>query len=111
MPEMRKDPKLYRELSVPFESAAAAEAAWEAFEAELYELRKKHRIRDLAYVAQIPVAFEGEDEGNCIIVGHYGDGMQKAPLFAYAAGCSQAEFEQMPARSRKQGEQSVKERK
>lgn len=107
----RRDPKLYRELSVPFENVTAADAAWVAFEQELHELRKKHRIRDLVYVAQFPVAFEDGEEHDCTIVGHYGDGMKKANLFAYAAGQSQAEFEQTVPRSRKRGEQSIKERK
>lgn len=107
----RKDPKLYRELSVPFESEAAATTAWEAFEAELYELRKKHRIRDLAYVAAFPVAFDDGEEAECTVVGHYGDGLKKANMFAYAAGASQAEFEQMPKLSRAQGEKTTKERR
>jgi len=111
MPEFRKDPKLYRELSIPFESAAIAEAAWEKFESELYELRKKHRIRDFAYVASFPVSFEDGEESDCSIVGHYGDGMKKASLFSYAAGASQAELEQVPNLSRAQGEKSVKGRR
>ena len=65
-----KNPKLYRELSEPFPSSEAAEAAYNAFLEELYELRKKHKIANVNFVLGISyVGAEGE-EGEVFMPGH-----------------------------------------
>ena len=96
------DPKLYRKLSEPFESQEAANSALQAFQEELYELRVKHRIRDLAFVAQIVIA-KDEDEFEAMVSNHYGDSLKEVILFGYAYGRATARHEQLPAESRNHG--------
>lgn len=45
-----RSPETYAKLSEPFESNEEINQAWFAFQKELYELRKKHRVRDLTLV-------------------------------------------------------------
>ena len=49
------NPELYAELSKPHENAEAGGAALKAFFADVYELRKKHRIPDVLIAAAVIV--------------------------------------------------------
>lgn len=109
-----KDPGLYRKLSEPFESDEAANAALLAFQDELYELRVKHRIKDLAWVAEINIArpVDGDDDSECefpaIVSNHYGDSMRSASLFAYAHGEAVVRHERAVAEFRAVGDRMAR---
>ena len=86
------DPANYRRLSEPFASPDDAEKALDQFLDELMELRNKHRIRDMAYVLSVPVAYPA-GEADCIITGHFGSSAQRLPLMAYGHAEAVAEHE------------------
>jgi len=89
-----QNPKLYRELSVPFESAEAANAALTAFYEEVRELRKKHKITDLHLICQVSANFkddDGEDEGQLMAVCHFGSELMIEGMTGYAFGKAHAD--------------------
>lgn len=90
---MGANPKLYRELQQPFTSQDEAQKASSAFQDELAELRKKHRMRDLLVVAMFSYGFgDGEvGESESIICSSFGDPVQAETMAAYALGTIQSE--------------------
>jgi hypothetical protein len=82
----RIDPETYRKMSEPFENPEAANAALSAFQGELYELRLKHRIKDLAFVCEINISHGENGERPAIVSNGYGDSMRLPVLLAYALG-------------------------
>ncbi len=102
------DPKLYRQLAEPFESEDAANEAMHAFQTELYELRVKHRIRDLTFVAQFAVDLPERNEVDCTIVNHYGDQSKKVTGLAFAYGKAFEEHGRYPLQARLRGEEQAK---
>ena len=90
----RSDPALYREMSVPHESADTANAAVQAFAEDVAAARKKHRIRDVLVVAQLGVTC-GETEKDAATSFSFGDQGRIVELAAYAYGAeteAQAEW-------------------
>lgn len=88
MSERFQNEKLYRSLCEPFPSVDAANAAFTEFQADLYALREKHRICELLFVAQIPVAYVEGDEGRQMVVGMFGDEHRMESMAGYAYGKS-----------------------
>lgn len=87
---MSADPKLYRQMQIPFSSREEATKAANDFQSELSELRKKYRIRDLCYVMMI--GYEDENgESDAILSGSFGDNSKAELLYAYALGQSSSE--------------------
>ena len=91
------DPKKYRAMCVPFESIEAANAALLAFQNELYELRCKHRIRDLSFAIEIDIVNADTEEGEspARVSGHLGSSVKRLELAAYAFGSARTEHEQL----------------
>jgi hypothetical protein len=86
------DPKMYREMSEPFASIDECNAALKAFFEELYELRKKHGIRDLYYItAGSYLGPDGKDECQFITPSMCGNPLMAENMAAYAFGYEQAE--------------------
>lgn len=85
------DPKLYRELSVPFPDMEAADKALDAFADDLSAIRKKHKISDIMCVIQVN-ASQGDDDGVLTFTVSFGDPLRKAAMLAQALGKEQAEF-------------------
>lgn len=93
----RSNPAQYRDLCQPCASLDAADAAWEAFFAEVYELRCKHRIPDVHMVVRQWVRV-GEEEGVVVAHGHYGDPLQGEVMLAQALGDETARRAEVTAR-------------
>lgn len=81
-----KDPATYRAMLVPHESIEAATEALRAFRDDMRELRKKHRIAEVNFIAKvIYVTADGEEtEGAAPL--HIGDPTHAWPMSAFAAG-------------------------
>ena len=87
------NPSLYRELSKPFPTKEAANAALVAFQEELGELRKKHRLADVTVVVSVSITYPDGEEGDAMIVGGYGSTTKRESMLAYAYGKERAENE------------------
>ena len=90
-PTQINDAALYRELSQPFQSRAAAQDENVAFFAAVRELRAKHHIRDTVIVVSGSYLTDGGDEAEFIVDANNGDEMKVESLLAYALGRAQAE--------------------
>lgn len=93
-----RNPKLYRELCKPFATHAEAQAAVEAFEADLAAIRTKHRIPDVYCVIQFGRLDEEGEEVQSLLTLHYGDSLKAVQLTAYAYGMERANHEEMMGR-------------
>jgi hypothetical protein len=82
---MSADPKLYRQMQVPFASREEATKASTAFIEELAELRKKHRIRDITYIMMFGYDSD-EGESDAILSGSIGDAGKAETMLAFALG-------------------------
>lgn len=65
------DPALYRELSAPRPDPSSAEAGLQAFAEEFRELRKKHRIPDVLWMAAVNATTEDGERHVCMM-GQFG---------------------------------------
>lgn len=88
------DPAKCRELSEPFADSEAAEAALEAFFAELGELRSRHRLARVLCCAAVNI-HDPSGEYEATTYAHFGDSLRALPLAAYVYG---AETEATAAR-------------
>ncbi len=87
---MIPNPNLYRELDIPFESQAAADAALAAFWNDLAEIRRKHKIPDL--VASVRVSYaSGDGEAQAFTSCEFGDVLRHEAMAAHTFGQLQAE--------------------
>jgi hypothetical protein len=100
---MGPNPKLYRELSVPFETLAAADAAIQGFFAEFEALREKWKLQDVYAVVEVPVLDEGGEEGRVSAHAMYGDETKALPLVAYAYGLETARHTERTSRHAAEG--------
>jgi hypothetical protein len=82
---MGPDPKLYREMSVPFESPEKADDAMRAFQADVEEARKKHKIPDVLVAASGSYQ-DGDDEAAFFSSFSFGNHAYTIALAAYAYG-------------------------
>lgn len=94
-----ENPALYRELCEPFPSPNDAEQAVQAFAAELYDLRAKHRIRDLLIVVSATVKYPSEEEGEVSCVIHFGDELKSENMAAYGLGFLQSQRQERTAKT------------
>lgn len=92
------NPKLYRELSAPFESTEAANKSLEAFAKDLEEIRAKHKVCDVVAVLQVNALNKDGEEGLMVATIAFGDPMNKPVMLAQALGKEQAVFENTIAR-------------
>ena len=86
MLQKTSNPKLYRELSVPFESTDAAQAAIEAFISDLEASRAKHKIADVVTVIEVNAISGDGREGVMTLSMGFGDQIKKASMLAMALG-------------------------
>ena len=99
LPGFRSNPKLYRELSEPFASSEAVNEGLENFFADLGELRKKHKIRDLVVLVSLSyMSQDGTDELDTITQMEYGDAMKHEMMLAHTLGLVQAERQELIAK-------------
>jgi hypothetical protein len=103
-------PATYAKLSEPFESNEAINEAWFAFQKELYELRKKHRVRDLTLVLGGSFVQDGEP-AEARITMHFGSSLNKLPALAFAYGEAKAEQTAMLAEAELAGARRGNRRK
>lgn len=106
------DEETYRQMSVPFESVDELNVAAEAFQIELYELRKKYCVRELLFVMQSGVKRIDTDgktyEDSPILCGYFGDLMRAEVLSAYALGNIQTRRQEMIAETIDRAGRTVK---
>jgi len=95
MPEIINDPENYRKMCEPFASANEANAALEAFFADVRAARKKHRIANVLMVAELRVNYPETGEGSAMVHGFNGDVLMAVPLAAFAYGKTQEEQRQL----------------
>ena len=95
MSEIEHKPGLYRRMCEPFENYEEANAAWSAFYEGVRELREKHRIKDLYFVAEIAIVHDDESERQAMMSAHVGDSTRRLLLAAYGYHESQAAHEDM----------------
>jgi hypothetical protein len=82
----KPDPQTYAEMSKPHASLQEMNDAWENFRTELGELRKKHRIQDMAFVLQS--SFLNSEGRRCgsMAASYFGDFHQQETLLAFGLG-------------------------
>lgn len=97
MSDRKIDQKLYRELGVPFATVEEANDEFKQFQDELYVLRRRHRVRDLVFIAQLAVIYEDGTEGSPLVAGMYGDEMRAEGMAAFALGRFSAERQERVA--------------
>lgn len=88
------DPALYRRMSQPKASIDAAQAAWDAFCAEVRVLREKHAIPDVLVASFIP-CIEGDNETEVFANLNLGSSARSLELAARLYGSEQAIHEAM----------------
>jgi len=88
------NPKRYRELSEPFASSESAEAALKAFHEAVSELRVKHHIPNLLYIAKFNYATEDGDEAEALTNGEFGNGYEHEHMLAWCLGKTQERRQQ-----------------
>jgi hypothetical protein len=79
------DPANYQAMSVPFENHEQANAAINAFIADVRAARQKHHIADCTFVIAVPVGYP-EGEGTGCMFGHIGDVANAEMMLAHALG-------------------------
>lgn len=94
----KPNPELYREMSKPFASLKEANAAIEAFHADLEAARTKHRMKDLVMIVEVAFTAQDGDELATIAIGSFGDTSRREMLLAYACGQERKASEERIAR-------------
>ncbi len=102
-------PSTYAQLSEPFESLDAMNEAWMAFQGEVRELRKKHRVRDLTIICEGSFMMDGEP-AEARICSHHGSSLRKLPSLAFCYGEAKAEQELLLAEMEKYGAKRGRQR-
>jgi len=91
MSDWNPDPKLYRQLSLPYPSQAEASAALSAFYEDVRIAREKHKIANV-YLAVSANWLDAEgEESAAYSTGGFGDQMEHEAMCAYALGTIQTE--------------------
>lgn len=94
-----KNPKLFRDLSVPFESAKASNEAVEAFFTEFGALREKHKLTNVYVIVSASYETEDkQDEAEFVTSCMFGDTMRAEMLTAWALGREQQTRQETIAR-------------
>ena len=80
----------YEECSEPYAGTESATAALNAFRDELFELRKKHRVANVVFIAEV-VCVGGEKPMRMRLRGNAGEVMREMDLLLWAAQeCNEA---------------------
>jgi hypothetical protein len=106
--QRKSDPALYAELSKPFPSREEADAALTAFQADMQELRKRHRIGNLYLVTLVHFQMPGGKEDAVIGYAALGDDRYALPLVAYAYGREKATQKALEDEALAQGAASIR---
>lgn len=93
------DPANYRKMADPFSSIEDASDAIDSFWRELYELRNKHRIRDVHLILECDVVRNDGSEGTTILSGHIGDENKAEIMVGFAFGQVQADRQDRVAKT------------
>lgn len=80
------DPAAYHQRLAPFESMEAANAAVQAFFADLYELCRRHKIPDAHVVIKVLARLESGEVGDALLDMHVGSGAEAEAMVAWAMG-------------------------
>lgn len=80
------NPKLFREMSVPYESVEQANESLSAFQAELAELRKKYKIPTLLCIFHVTMLTDDGEEGAAMTTCGMGDMALFESMAAWAFG-------------------------
>lgn len=89
--EFKSDPTNYRLMSEPFETPEKANEALRAFNEELSELRKKHKISDLLYVIKDSCYYPDGEIGYFLQHSSFGNSLETEAMAAYLYGKTQSE--------------------
>lgn len=90
---MKNDPKHYREISTPFETVAAGNAALVAFFRDVETARDKHRIPDVTVLCEIAHTLDGEEIRGSASAS-FGDSSRVVTMLARAYGAEQQHHEE-----------------
>ncbi len=83
--------KLYRELNKPFSSPEELDAAIKAFQRDVEDARKRHRILNIVMMVQCPVMTDADTETMMGTDACYGDAGQWESMAARMLGAIQAD--------------------
>jgi hypothetical protein len=88
------DPKLYREMSAPFDNGDDANAALQAFYEDVGAARKKHRISDVVVLCEIAHMLDGSEVrgSSSTMIGH---SFNHLPMLAREYGAARQRHEDM----------------
>jgi hypothetical protein len=103
----KNDPALYRKLSEPFASLDAVNEELQAFQTALYELRVKHKIRDLSFQIGGTYSTEDGEELPYMINNHFGSPHEGITMLAYALGRATGELKDMERRAIDEGKKAA----
>jgi len=106
------DPKTLREMSQPF-TPEDANSAVGAFCEELYELRVKHKIREVYAIIVVPVVYPADEHGpesetDVFASMHCGSRLMRQPMAQWAAGFEAARANEMASKARAEGERAAR---
>lgn len=90
---MKNDPKHYREISTPFDTVEAGNAALRDFFADVEIARNKHRIPDVTVLCEISHVLDGEEVRGSASAS-YGDSGRMLQMLAREYGAEQARHEE-----------------
>lgn len=82
----KPNPKLFRELSDPFNTRKEAADAMEAFREGIEKLREECRLPQIYVIASCSAIMDGGNEGELILTFSMGDVMKDVHVTAYAYG-------------------------
>ena len=97
LPGFKSNPKLYRELMVPFASMEEANKHIAGFDAEFQALRAKYRMRDVVVCIQIGYVGKDEEELDAALHLTFGDAIKVEAMLAHTLGMVQAQRQEMIA--------------
>lgn len=92
------NPALYRQLSEPFPTVDAADAAINGFNTELRALRAKYKLPDVHVIMMGSCIHESGEEGHFMLNTHHGDASRAEIMTAWALGKAQAERQEQIGR-------------
>jgi hypothetical protein len=96
------NPELFRRMSEPYDTADAANAALEAFYADVKAAREKHRIAQVYVIAETNVKYESF-ESPAMSTASFGSGEHSLAMVAWAFGREQEQHEELIAAMRAAG--------
>lgn len=97
------NPKLYREMSVPFATKGEAVAAWDKFNAGIAKLREECKIQDVVFAGTFSYVSEEGEECPYYGRGHLGDQLRAESMAAFMLGSLQSERQDFIAGFMSQG--------